>query len=239
MIWIEKILPKLETDFFMWNANDFKLIMSKINSIIEIESATTYTRPGGWPLHTIVITYNDVKLITRKEIRSAIISSLKEIKQNWLNYEYSKDIIKIEDENMKKRLKAFLMAQNHYIDLWIKESLIRNDAVDYNKEKMFYQKEIINPSKRNVTQEEDPKFFAKFKRLKREISEYFQLVEHKFLSEYGINYKDLDDIEKLPIMFEMLRDIITKNENLRMIGYSSDIRVKNLKELHEFFSNIV
>ena len=94
-------------------------------------------------------------------------------------------------------------------------------------------------SERKILLEQDPKFFAKFKRLKREISEYFQLVEHEFLSEYGINYKDLDDIEKLPTMFEMLRDIIIKNENLRMIGYSSGIRKKNLKELFEFFSNIV
>lgn len=56
---------------------------------------------------------------------------------------------------------------------------------------------------------------------------------------FGINYRDLDDIEKLLIVFEMLRDKIIKNEILRMIGYSSDIRKKNLKELYEFFSNII
>ena len=74
---------------------------------------------------------------------------------------------------------------------------------------------------------------------KREISEYDQLVEHRFLSEYGITYKDLDDIEKLPIMVGMLNEIIIRNENLRMIGYSSDIGKKKVKELYEFFSNIV
>jgi len=104
---------------------------------------------------------------------------------------------------------------------------------------MFYQKEIINPSKRNVTQEQNPKFFAKFKGLKREISEYVQLVEHRFLSEYGITYKDLDDIEKLHIMVEMLNEIIIKNKNIRMVGYSSDMRKKYLEELYEFFANIV
>ena len=79
------ILPKLEINFLMWDSNDFELIMSKISPNIEIVSAKTKTRPGGWPLHTITITYNDVGFITKKEIRLAIISSLKEIKQYWLN----------------------------------------------------------------------------------------------------------------------------------------------------------
>jgi len=50
-----------------------------------------------------------------------------------------------------------------------------------------------------------------------------------------LGYKDLDDIEKLPIMVE----IIIKNKNLRMVGYSSDMRKKYLEGLYEFFANIV
>ena len=236
------ILPKLETDFLMWDKDDFKLIMSKINSNIKIESAETRTRPGGWPLHTIIISYNDVNLITKEEIRSAIISSLKEIKKKWLNYKTSQEFIKIEDEDIKRRIIAFLMAQNHNIDLWINEFLSINKEEDYSKEKKSIQKEIVNPYKINVTQvtqKQDPKFIAKLKGLRREIIEYYQLVEYQFLSEYGITYKELEDIEKLPIMVEMLNEIIIKNESLRMHGYSSDKRKKHLEELYEFFTNIV
>ena len=120
------ILPKLESDFLMWDIDDFKLIMSKINSKLEIKAAKTYSRPNGWPLHTITITYNYDKLITKEEIRSAIILSLKEIKLKWLNYEESEDFIKIEDQTMKKRVIAFLMAQNRYIDLWLKDFFTKN-----------------------------------------------------------------------------------------------------------------
>ncbi len=35
----------------------------------------------------------------------------------------------------------------------------------------------------------------------------------------------------------MLNDIIIQNENLRMVGYSSDIRKRHLKEIYDFFSN--
>ncbi len=233
------ILPKLENAFFMWDEDDFKLIMSKINSNIEIKTARTYSRPEGWPLHTIIITYNDGNLITKEEIRSAIISSLKDIKQNWLNYESTDDFIKIEDLEMKKKTQAFLMAQNRYNDLWLKENNAMNEEEQLNKEKIFDQNIINNPLERKILVEQDPKFFAKFKRLKREISEYFQLVEHEFLSDYEINYSDLNEISKLPVLFEMLKDIIVKNENLRMIGYSNEERNIQLKSLRDYFSRIL
>jgi len=231
-----KVLPKLEKDFLMWDSYDFELIMSKINPKINKGCAKTDTRPDGWPLHTIALECKGVKRITKEEIHSAIIASLEEIKKHWLNYETSEEFINIKDLEMKNRFKAFYMAQNYNVDLWINKYNRRKQEGEFIHEDKFVQNKNDNIVAPNL-KEQNPKLLAKFKRLKREITEYSQLVEHDFLSEYDITYNDLEDIEKLPIMVEMLSDIIIKNENLRMHGYSSDLRRKSLKELYDFFSS--
>ena len=59
------------------------------------------------------------------------------------------------------------------------------------------------------------------------------------LSDYNAKYNDLKDVNILPVLYEMLKDIIVKNKTLHMIGYSSDERNKDLDELKEYFANFI
>jgi len=76
------ILPKLESNFFMWDEHDYNLILTKTNAKIKKNCANTLTKAGGLPLQTICLFYNDDNLITEECIKSSIVSSLNEIMKN-------------------------------------------------------------------------------------------------------------------------------------------------------------
>ena len=143
------------------------------------------------------------------------------------------------------------MAQHTYAETWCKEYILPPDIskkdILKNKIKSDGKKDdnIIDKNLFNITSErykhlqKDSNFSAKISRLRREIVEYYQIVDHNFLPDYEINYIDLNNISKLPVLFEMLKDMIVKNENLRMIGYSSKERKIQLKSLRDYFSSIL
>ena len=145
------VLPKLEKNFLMWDKNDFRLIVSKIDANIDIQCSSTLTRPNGLPLHTIVIKYNDDNLISEKDIKFAIISSLKDIKENWLNKQIKRqeEPSKPINEEKERKFKAFLMAQNFNIDLWCEKYLKRESISEDNP------KDMILKAKENARKEEE------------------------------------------------------------------------------------
>ena len=244
------ILPRLEKDFFMWDKDDYKLILSKMNVKIDIKCSTTLTRSGGFPLQTICLYYNDDNLISEESIKSAIISSLEQIKNNWFN-RYRKEKAKNNITKKEQRYIAFLMAQHTYAETWCKEyilppSISKIDIMknkiksDEKKDDNIIDQDLVNiPSEMYKHLQKDSNFSAKISRLKREIVEYYQIVDHNFLPDYEIKFIDLNDISKLPVLFEMLKDMIVKNENLRMIGYSSEERKIQLMSLRDYFSSIL
>ncbi|KKN09175.1 hypothetical protein LCGC14_1049260 [marine sediment metagenome] len=244
------ILPRLEKDFFMWDKDDYELILSKMNVKIDFKCSTTLTHSGGLPLQTICLYYNDDNLISEENIKSAIITSLEQIKNNWFN-RYHEESVKQNTTKKRKRYIAFLMAQHTYAETWCKEhisppNLFKRDNLKKKIKSDEKKNDIVidhnsdnNPSEKNTHLQKDSKFSAKINRLKREIIEYHQQVDHNFLTNYEINYGDLSDINKLPILFEMLKDMIVKNENLRMIGYSSEERKIQLKSLRDYFISIL
>jgi len=244
------ILPRLEKDFFMWDKDDYELIISKMNVKIDFKCSTTLTRSGGLPLQTICLYYNDDNLISEENIKSAIISSLELIKNKWFN-RYIKANAENNTTKKRKRYIAFLIAQNTYAKTWCREYISTPDKSkkdifkkkirsDEKKDDNIIDQNLVNiPSERDKQLQKDLNFSAKINRLKREIIEYYQLVDHNFLSDYEINYSDLNDISKLPVLFEMLKDMIVKNEDLRMIGYSSKERKIHLKSLRDYFSSIL
>ncbi len=158
-------LPKLEKDFFMWNANDFRIIINKITSKNEIINAETKSRPTGWPLQTITITISDENLITKEKIHHAIITSLREIKQNWLNNNCSEIFKDPEEELMKKSCQAFLYVQNYSADLWIQDHLPSQVLIDHSNDMKTEKQHQRLEQKLN--QYNDTKFIVKFKSLKR------------------------------------------------------------------------
>jgi len=236
-------LPKLEKNFFMWDKDDYKLVVPKINVKIDIKCATTQTRPGGFPLHTICMYYNDDTLISEKEIKFTIISSLEQIKNNWYD-RLDKEKANKNPNEKKRRYIAFLLAQFANAEKWFKDYMPPPDINKKNKikssKKNILDQNLVNlPIERYKQVQKDQNFSAKINRLKREILEYYKLVDPNFLLDYEINGSDLNDISKLPVLFEMLEDIIVKNENLRMAGYSSEERKIQLKSLRDYFSKLL
>jgi hypothetical protein len=211
------ILPRLEKDFLMWDKDDFDLISSKISEEIVIECSTTLTRSGGWPLQTICLYYNDDNLISEERIESTIISSLEQIKDNWFN-RYHKE--KANPTKKRQKYILFLMAQFTNAKTWCKEYILPPDiskkdilknkikSNDKRDDNIIDQNLVNIPLERYKQLQTDSNFSAKISRLKREIVEYYQKVDPNFLPDYEIKYVDLNDISKLPVLFEMLKDMI-------------------------------
>lgn len=111
------ILPKLELDFFMWDEQDYNLILTKINANINKICANTLTKAGGLPLQTICLFYNDDNLVTEECIQTSIVSSLNEIMGKWFDL-FIQEIERDNSSNERKRYIAFLMAQHTYAKVW-------------------------------------------------------------------------------------------------------------------------
>ena len=120
------ILPKLESNFFMWDELDYNLILTKTNANINKFCANTLTRAGGLPLQTICLFYNDDNLITEECIKTSIVSSLNEIMAKWFNL-FLQEIEKDNSSTERKRYIVFLMAQHTYAKVWCSKYLPANN----------------------------------------------------------------------------------------------------------------
>ena len=120
------ILPKLEANFFLWDVDDYKIILDDIADI-EIVCANTLTRAGGLPLQTICLFYNDINLISEEIIRSSIESSLIRIIDKWFELFLQKKE-KDNSSNKWKRYIAFLMAQHTYAKVWCHKYVQTDDT---------------------------------------------------------------------------------------------------------------
>jgi len=120
------ILPKLESNFFMWDECDYNLILTKTNANINKICANTLTRAGGLPLQTICLFYNDDNLITEECIKISIVSSLNEIMAKWFEL-FLQEIEKDNISKERKRYIAFLMAQHTYAKVWCSRYIPANN----------------------------------------------------------------------------------------------------------------
>ncbi|MFX1239442.1 MAG: hypothetical protein ACFE8P_17205, partial [Promethearchaeota archaeon] len=199
------ILTELESNFLMWDADDFKLILSKINSEIKVYPAKTYTRPNGWPLQTISIKYSGEEIISKEEIRMSVINSLMEMKKKWLNYPKTAEFSKIKTKEMKNETEAFIMAQNLNIDLWIdKYTSINQD------EKLKGEKTL---KKNDEIKETTPKNFV--------INEKMKIIIYSIYKKFSHNlYKEIErsDFHIFNMDPEILNQTLILMYNLNMLS---------------------
>ena len=110
------VLPIGEADFVMWDGEDIKEIFKNINVNVDIETAQTFTRPGGWPLHTICIRSIDSPPST-EILRKGAINSLENMLARWTKELRENEFDDIRPE-MRDKLKAFRMAQVANLCVW-------------------------------------------------------------------------------------------------------------------------
>ena len=120
------ILPKLESNFFMWDEDDYNLILTKTKADINQICANTLTRVGGLPLQTICLSYNDDNLITEECIKNSIVDSLNEIMDKWFDLLFQ-EIEKDNSSKKRKRYIAFLMVQHTYAKVWCSKYIPANN----------------------------------------------------------------------------------------------------------------
>lgn len=116
------ILPKLESNFFMWDEDDYELILNKINADIKKICAKTLTSAGGLPMQTICLFYDDNKPVKDTVIKKSIINSLNEIMDKWFNL-FLQEIERDNTSKKRKRYIAFLMVQHTYAKVWCNKYL--------------------------------------------------------------------------------------------------------------------
>jgi hypothetical protein len=110
-------LPVGEINFLMWDSQDIRSIMSAVMAPIEICTASTISRPGGWPLETICLRCS-AQPPEGTEIYEATIRDLHGLLTRWTE-RLSSEIPTEMREDLKPRFRAFLMAQVANASLWL------------------------------------------------------------------------------------------------------------------------
>ena len=110
-------LPVGEINFLMWDSQDIRSILSAVGTPVEICTASTITRPGGWPLETVCLR-SSAPPPEGAEIYEAAIRDLHGLLTRWTE-RLSSEIPTEMREDLKPRFRAFLMAQVANASLWL------------------------------------------------------------------------------------------------------------------------
>jgi hypothetical protein len=112
------VLPKGETDFVMWDDQDYRDVLRESGIPAEVLSAHTSTRRGGWPLSTICIRCS-VGIASEQSILDGARRALPMVLNRWA-LRLREDWPGVEPE-LRPRVKAFLLAQVATLYLWSME----------------------------------------------------------------------------------------------------------------------